>query len=142
MCGGRNEQQQKFAEPGTNARVAYAIVLLLVSAPLQAASLAGIWMGDSKKDPITDSPSSLAMTFDKADKGSTALRCKNGALNIFVSPKDPQFTVGARQKVALRFDRSDPQAVPLPGGQMGADDAQPRRCRGSSEGRLEADADL
>ncbi|WP_160300721.1 hypothetical protein [Bradyrhizobium japonicum] len=41
--------------------------------------------------------SSLAMTFDKADNGSMALRCKNGAVDFFISPNDPQFTVGARQ---------------------------------------------
>ena len=81
---------------------------LLLCTPLYAASLAGIWIGDSKKDPITDRPYSLAMTYDKADAGTIALRCKNGALDILVSPTSPQFTVGARQRVALRFDKSEP----------------------------------
>ncbi len=50
------------------------VVLCSLSAPIQAASLVGLWMGNATKDPITDRPTSLAMIFDKADTGSMVLR--------------------------------------------------------------------
>jgi hypothetical protein len=76
-----------------------------------AGSPAGIWVGDRSKDPVTDKPYSLAMTYDRSDQGSLALRCKDGAVDAFVLTKEQMFTVGERQDVVLRFGTEAPMTI-------------------------------
>jgi hypothetical protein len=85
------------------------VVGLLSRAAL--AGVAGIWIGEQSKDPVTDKPYALAMTYDVSNQGFLSLRCKNGTMSIFVRTNEEMFKVGDRPDVVLRFGTEAPISV-------------------------------
>ncbi len=66
----------------------------------------GMWVGDQKKDPITDRPFTLAMTFQNNTQINITLRCRNGEIDLFVDPDEALFRTGEKKQITIRFDQS------------------------------------
>jgi hypothetical protein len=87
------------------------ITTLLLCPTIATAQPGGFWTGDRKKDPITDKPFSLAMTFVNNTEVNVTLRCRNGELDLFVDPDRPLFQPGEKRQVTIRFDQASPIKV-------------------------------